>query len=184
MPISKVYKNLKNNLQEFDKYKNYFLIKCDQKLFELNEKIKNSYKKLIFKYEDLILYIYKNDKRPETFNPYKLIYGHFYDNDNLLQFKNVIDKKYDAKIHIGKKDDVLKNELGQPVKHNNFDTIMKISSNLYQNYYNNSGIKDLYTYDVNSVVDYDYYKNIISINEPIKTEFNENENILTITYYE
>lgn len=181
--LNKIYKNLKEDLQGFNKYKNYFLIKIDNKLMEMNKTIVDSYHRLVIEYSNLVIYIYKNNKKPRFKVPFKIIYGHFYNDDEMIQYKNVINNEIDNDIHLGHKEEIFKNELDQPIKYTNLKTIEKISKNLEEDYRIKSKVDDLYIKeDDNPLVNYEYDAEInkVTLNEKLRTEFNNEKNILTI----
>lgn len=190
MAISKVYKSLKKNLQKFDDYRNYFFIKIDQKIIEFNKQVAKLYKKVIFDYFnlELTLYIYKNRQKPALNNFTNIIYGHFYNDEDLIQYKETYDDgETRPKIHMGNKDELYKNESDQVIQHNDFDIVKNIENHLKEEYIEENGYDKLYIYDQRPYVEHNHkelyngLENVVFITDSdIKSEFDENKNILKL----
>ena len=83
--------------KNFDSYPNYYAILVDKKTIELNrKKDKEGLENIYIKYtvNDLLL-IYNNDKENISNHQggYKIVYGHFYNNQNYFLFKKLHNDK-------------------------------------------------------------------------------------------
>ena len=113
--------------RNFDKYKNYYAILFDKRKYEIN-KINNdeetlyailtSYTREIY-IMDLNSGFEKADK-----NPYSIVYGHFYNNQNYFLFKRIHnDKIVGININKCKRAELWHNKLNQLYITNYFDDI-------------------------------------------------------------
>ena len=83
--------------KNFDSYPNYYAILVDKKTIELNKKTdKDHIENIYIKYSIdnlLLIYNYDKDSIVNHQNGYKIVYGHFYNNQNYFLFKKVHNNK-------------------------------------------------------------------------------------------
>lgn len=159
--------------RNFDTKNNYYAILVDKKQLKINKDIyEQGNDKLYVTYNNiqtLLVYV-KIDSKDNIFeNGYKIIYGHFYNDQNFFLFKNL---NKEGKIIGHKIHKVQKSEL-----------YSKLNRLYFSNYYTdisrtsfllNKQIKDTYTKDVPALeIKYDYIDNNEEIRfySSIKTYF-------------
>jgi hypothetical protein len=121
----------KNNLlydsKNFDKYGNIYAVKINNDNIKfINELIENNDSKLHSKYNEyaLELILYFLVENVNLNDIYKIIFGHYYNNQNLFLYKKLNNKKINSSnIYHCKKNELLHNNLNSLIFSNSYDNI-------------------------------------------------------------
>ena len=124
--------------RNFDKYKNFYAILVDEKRININAQLdKDAYENIHIKFDQrTTLLVYTNsleELSDHNNDSYKIVYGHFYNNNNEFLFKKCSDGKIIGyKVHRCKARELWRNELDQLYISNYFDTTKKTALLLNQ----------------------------------------------------
>ena len=172
----------KNNLlydsKNFDKYGNIYAVKINDNSIKLiNELLENNDNDLYSKYNtfnlELILYFLVENINLNDI--YKIIFGHYYNNQNLFLYKKLNNKKVNSSnIYQCKKNELLHNNLNSLICSNSYDNIKDQINVLLKT--KKDRLKTLYPIDVN----YDNDEETLNIETNGKLETSYSDECLNI----
>ena len=151
----------KFNRVGFDKFNNRYYIRILENNIVYNT-IASSFKRLKYYYLDRTLYIL-GLITAELKLPYKIVYGHFFNKENRLVYRSIVDDKVIKEKINTCDDDELYKEQNIVVSSSVYEKIKKIYRKLVAPYQNSN----MTIYDIN----YEYNDNTLEIKDDLRSKY-------------
>lgn len=151
----------KFNRVGFDKFNNRYYIRILENNIVYNT-IASSFKRLKYYYLDRTLYIL-GLITAELKLPYKIVYGHFFNKENHLVYRSIVDDKVIKEKINTCDDDELYKEQNIVVSSSVYEKIKKIYRKLVAPYQNSN----MTIYDIN----YEYNDNTLEIKDDLRSKY-------------